>query len=168
MPRAVSLAIALAVFWILLSGYWEPLILTFGVLSIALVVYIAHRMTLTDHEGHPIHIAPKGLGYWPWLIKEIVVSNIYVARRILTGNVEPQVFATPASQSDELGQVTYANSITLTPGTVSISAREGEITVHALTRDTAEGVQSGDMDGRVCAFMGDPSPGSSQSRQEPA
>lgn len=158
MHRALSLALALAVFWVLLSGYWIPLILTFGVLSIALCVYIAHRMTLTDHEGHPIHIAPKGLVYIPWLVKEIVVSNLYVARRILANDVEPQVIVARASQSDELGQVTYANSITLTPGTVSISAREGEITVHALTRDTAEGVLGDDMNRRVCAFMGDPAP----------
>lgn len=134
------------------------MILAFGVLSIALSVYIAHRMTLTDHEGHPIHVAPKGLIYIPWLLKEIVVSNVYVARRILSNNVAPQVIVARASQSDELGHVTYANSITLTPGTVSIGVRDGEITVHALTADTAEGVLSDDMNRRVCTFMGDPEP----------
>lgn len=156
--RALSLAIALAVFWVLLSGYWLPLIIIFGIASIALTVYIAHRMDLTDREGHPIHVGARGLLHWPWLVKEIIASNIYVARRILSGNVDPQVIETRASQSDALGHVTYANWITLTPGTVSIGVREGEITVHALTPDTADGVLSDEMNARVCAFMGDPKP----------
>lgn len=158
MIQTIGLAIALTVFWVLLSGYWLPLIIALGVASIALCVFIAKRLEIADHEGHPVHLAPRGFGYFPWLIKEIVVSNIAVAKAIVTGNVRPQVLRVAASQSDELGQTVYANSITLTPGTVSIALENDEITVHALMDDTADGLRTGEMDARVCRLMGDKDP----------
>ena len=90
--------------------------------------------------------------YWPWLFWEIVKANIDVARIILKKeiSIRPLLFRTPADQKSELGQVTYANSITLTPGTVSIAVGESMIDVHALTQEAAEDVQKGHMNRRVC------------------
>lgn len=104
-----------------------------------------------------MHLTIPGLTYFPWLVKEIIVSNIAVAKAILGigAPVRPQVLRVPASQSDELGQTIYANSITLTPGTVSIGLEDNQITVHAIMDDTADGVRSGEMDQKVCALMGD-------------
>jgi multicomponent Na+:H+ antiporter subunit E len=162
--QIVALTISLILFWIALSGYWIPLILALGAASIAFSVYIAHRMDVCDEEGHPIHVALRGIGYFPWLTKEIVVSNIAVAKAILAGNVRPQVLQVHATQSDELGQVVYANSITLTPGTVTIAEANGLFTVHALMDDTADGLKSGDMNDRVCMLMdGKRAPGAVQS-----
>lgn len=158
MTRTLGLAAALTVFWVLLSGYWLPLIIAFGVASIVLCVVIAWRLDVCDHEGYPIHLTPRGVTYFPWLFKEIVVSNIAVAKAILTGNINPQVLKVQATQSDALGRTVYANSITLTPGTVSISVDDDIITVHALMDETAEGLRSGEMNARVCALMGDPMP----------
>jgi len=154
--QAIALAAALAGFWVLLSGYWLPLIIILGVASILLCVYIAHRLDVCDHEGHPVHLTLPGLTYFPWLIKEIVVSNIAVAKAIIFGGVRPQVLRVKASQSDELGQTVYANSITLTPGTVSIDVADNHITVHAIMDDTADGLRTGEMDQKVCKLMGDP------------
>ena len=159
--RAIGLAASLTAFWILLSGYWLPLILTLGVLSILLCVYIARQLGTDDEEGYPSHLLPKALlSYWPWLIKEIVVSNFMVAKAILRGGdaIHPQVLTVKASQSNELGQTVYANSITLTPGTVALAVDDDVITVHALMDETAEGLLTDDMNRRVCAFMGDPPP----------
>ncbi len=156
MTQAIALAAALAGFWVLLSGYWLPLIIILGVASILLCVYIAHRLDVCDHEGHPVHLTLPGLTYFPWLIKEIVVSNIAVAKAIIFGGVRPQVLRVKASQSDELGQTVYANSITLTPGTVSIDVADNHITVHAIMDDTADGLRTGEMDQKVCKLMGDP------------
>lgn len=158
MTQAIALAAALAGFWVLLSGYWLPLIIILGVASILLCVYIAHRLDVCDHEGHPVHLTIPGLWYFPWLVKEIVVSNITVAKAILFGGVRPQVLRVKASQSDELGQTVYANSITLTPGTVSIDVADNFITVHAIMDDTADGLRTGEMDQKVCKLMGDPVP----------
>jgi multicomponent Na+:H+ antiporter subunit E len=94
--------------------------------------------------------------YWPWLLWEIVKANLEVARLILAPRmaISPTVIKVKASQPDELGQVIYANSITLTPGTVSIDVRDATIEVHAITREMAEGLQTGEMDRRVTQMEG--------------
>lgn len=158
MFQAIALAAALAGFWVLLSGYWLTLIIILGVASIALCVLISRRLDIVDHEGHPVHLTLPGLTYFPWLLKEIVMSNIAVAKAILCGGIRPQVLSVPASQSDELGQTIYANSITLTPGTVSLAAEEGYIVVHAIMDDTADGLRTGEMNEKVCKLVGDPIP----------
>lgn len=157
MGRAFSLALVLAAVWLLLSGHYEPLILAFGAGSVALVVLIARRKGLTDQEGHPIGMLLGGLRYWPWLLVEIAKSNIAVARCILHPRlpISPTMVRVPASQRTDLGRVVYANSITLTPGTVSIRVDDDAITVHALTaagaRDLVEGRA---MDRRVSRMEG--------------
>jgi multicomponent Na+:H+ antiporter subunit E len=156
--QAIALAAALAGFWVLLSGYWLTLIVALGIASIALCVFIARRLDIVDHEGHPVHLTLPGLTYFPWLIKEIVMSNITVAKAILFGGVRPQVLRVKASQADALGQTIYANSITLTPGTVSISIDDDLITVHAIMDDTADGLRTGEMDAKVCKLVGDAVP----------
>ncbi len=157
MTQAIALALALAGFWVLLSGYWLTLIVSLGVASIILCVFLAWRMDVCDHEGHPVHLTVRGLTYFPWLIKEIMMSNIAVAKAILGGPnaVRPQILRVKANQSDDLGLTVYANSITLTPGTVSISVDDNYITVHALMNDTADGLRTGEMDDKVCVLMGD-------------
>jgi len=157
--QAIALAAALTGFWVLLSGYWLTLIVCLGIASIALCVFIARRLDIADHEGHPVHLTVRGLTYFPWLVKEIVLSNITVAKAILFGGVHPQVLRVKASQSDELGHTVFANSITLTPGTVSIACEDGHITVHAIMDETADGLRTGEMDAKVCKLMGDPQPG---------
>lgn len=159
MLQVAGLIAALSLFWVLLSGYWIPLILFLGTASILFTVYISYRMDVCDHEGFPVHVAPRGLGYFPWLIKEIVVSNIAVAKAIMTGKVQPQVMTVSADQADELGKVVYANSITLTPGTVTIAEHGGKLVVHALMNETAEGLATGEMNDRVCRLMDGVAPG---------
>lgn len=158
MVHAISLTVGLAALWWLLSGYTIPLILIFGAGSVLAVVLIAHRMDVIDHEGHPIHVTPRWLLYLPWLGKEIVNANIDVAKAILfpKGRVHTTVLRTKATQKTELGHVIYANSITLTPGTVTLAVEDGVMTVHALTRTAADGLQSGEMDRRCTAVEGAP------------
>ena len=156
MLHAISLGLVLFGTWLLLSGYFEPLLLSFGVASCLTVVWIAHRMDMVDREGHPIHLGLRMIGYWLWLIGEIVKSNFDVAKRIIDPKlpIQPNMFWTKASQHSDLGQVIYANSITLTPGTVSVRVTGGRILVHALTAESAASVEQGDMDRRVAALEG--------------
>lgn len=157
MVHAISLALVLFALWLLLSGHYVPLLIGVGALSVLLVVTIALRMDVVDREGHPIHLSLKALLYWPWLAWEIVKSNVDVARRILSPTlpISPTVIRLKASQKSELGKVIYANSITLTPGTVSIDIDGDKIEVHALTREAAQALRTGDMDRRVTRFEGD-------------
>ena len=155
MLHALSMGLVLFVLWLLLSGIFEPLLLGLGVASCIVVVYIAHRMDVIDHEGHPIHLTWRTLLYFPWLAWEIVKANIDVALAIVRPimAIEPRLLDIEAGQKDDLGRVIYANSITLTPGTVTIATEGSAFTVHALTRSAAEGLESGDMDRRVSAMV---------------
>tara|TARA_B100000029_G_scaffold483959_1_gene535656 strand:+ start:249 stop:755 length:507 start_codon:yes stop_codon:yes gene_type:complete len=161
MLRLFSLFFVLSLFWLLLSGIFSALILILGIGSIILCVFIARRMAIVDKEGHPIHLTYLiGLSYFPWLLKEIVKSNIEVAQAILKPSlpISPRIIHVPAGQNEELGQVIFANSITLTPGTVSIAHEPGRITVHALLNSTAKGLERGEMNARVCLLEGDTLP----------
>ena len=156
MARSIGLGIALFGLWLLLSGIYTPLLIILGIGSSALVAWIAHRMNVTDHEGFPIHFTWKAITYWPWLFWEIIKANLAVSRVILKKeiSIEPTLLRIPANQKSELGQVTYANSITLTPGTVSIAVGEGMIDVHALTQEAADDLKTGRMNERACRLEG--------------
>ncbi|HAA91834.1 MAG TPA: cation transporter [Rhodospirillaceae bacterium] len=147
----------LAILWLMPSGLFDNmLILGLGAASVASVLYIAHRMDVIDHEGHPIHLGWRAVAYWPWLLWEILKANLDVAKIIISPrmNIQPHIFVVNASQSSELGHVIYANSITLTPGTVTVDVEDGVMSVHALTQDAADGVKTGEMDDKVTAFEG--------------
>ena len=128
-----------------------------GVASCLLVVFLSWRMGIVDEEGVPVHLLPRASVYAPWLFKEIFKSNLDVARRSLApGRVDvgPQFFDTPTTQRSDLGRVIYANSITLTPGTVSVWVHGRAITVHAIAEEVADGLAEGEMDRRVTWLEG--------------
>ena len=157
MLRALSLAGVLAVLWLLLSGYYDqPLLLGLGVASVIAVTFIALRMDVADREGFPIHLTWRGLFYWPWLLWEIVKSNFDIALVLIRPRmpIDLSVFNVKASQKTELGRVIFANSITLTPGTVTIALEDDVLTVHALTAGSAEGLNAGEMNRRVTSMEG--------------
>ena len=155
MKHAIALALVLFGLWLLLSGYFTALLLILGVLSCVLVVWLAMRMQVLDMEGQPLHLAflPCVL-YIPWLIKEIAKANVDVVRCILSPDmpISPRVIKVPSTQRSAMTRTIYANSITLTPGTVSIDVSDDTITVHALTAASAEGVASGVMGERATAL----------------
>ena len=159
MKYGLSLGLTLFVMWMLLSGHYtvgSSLILSLGLASCAFVVAIALRMKIADREGHPIHLLVSSLRYIPWLLWAIVKSNIDVTRCILNPGlpISPTLVKVKAGQQSELGQAIFANSITLTPGTVALDVAEGEILVHALTRESAAEVADGEMDRRVALLEG--------------
>ena len=154
--RALSLIVILFAFWLLLSGFFMPFLLVMGVLSAIGVAMLGRRMDLVDHEGHPIQLSWRLISYWPWLFREIAMSAWSVARIILDPRlpISPTLVRAKTSQKTTVGLVTYANSITLTPGTISVEVTQGEILVHALTREAADGLLEGEMDRRVSRFEG--------------
>jgi len=156
MVRAISLAATLYVYWLVLSGLYTPFLLALGVASVVAALLLVRRMDVLDHETHPIHLGPGALRYWPWLLKEIVTSGWTVARIILDPRlpISPAMVRFRPTQKTEVGLVVHANSITLTPGTVSVEVSADEFLVHALTREGAEGVVTGEMDARVARMEG--------------
>ena len=154
--HAFSAVLVLFGFWLLLSGFFEPFLMTAGAVSALCIVALARRMDVIDHEGHPIHLGIRALSYWPWLLVEIVKSAWDVTRIILNPRlpVSPILVRVKTLQHTTVGVVTFANSITLTPGTISVDVGNGEILVHALTREGAASLKSGEMNRRVARLEG--------------
>lgn len=157
MKHVPALAALLVAVWFLWSGHFDSLLVSLGLASCALVVALVVRMGTVDEESVPLSGTPRLLLYLPWLAWETAKANLDVARRVLSPAmpIAPRVIEVPASQRSEAGQVLYANSITLTPGTVSMRVHEGRIEVHALTAEAAEALATGEMDRRVGRVAGD-------------
>lgn len=156
MLHLLNLAVLLSALWLLLSGHYVPLLLGLGAASVLLVVALAHRMDAIDHERVPIRLGPRLLIYWIWLAKEIAKANLAVIRLILARRpaLSPTLFWSQPLQRTDVGRVTYANSITLTPGTVSVAVEDGRLLVHALTREGAADIETDEMNRRVARLEG--------------
>ncbi len=152
--RVAGLAGFLLVFWLALSGHYTPWLVSFGVISAVFVALVARRMGLADSEGQPTHLLLRAPLYWLWLLKEIALSAWSVAKTILTPGlpITPTMTVVKASQRSAAGIATYANSITLTPGTITVGVSGNDLTIHALARDGALDLESGRMDKRVSTF----------------
>lgn len=156
LPRAVVSVLALFAFWVALSGLFTPFLLAAGMGSAIAVVWIARRMNVVDQESLPIRVAPNALWYWPWLMKEIAKSAWDVTKLVVHPRlpIEPALVRFRPTQTTDVGLCTHANSITLTPGTITVEVAAGEMLVHALTAAGAAGVLSGDMDRQATRFEG--------------
>lgn len=154
--HSFSLFIVLCLFWLLLSGFFTAFLLCAGVGSALAVVWFSRRMQLIDAEGHPIGLVLRATLYWLWLLKEIVKSAWLVSKLILDPKlpISPTLVRFKPTQRSDVGLVIHANSITLTPGTITIKADAGEFLVHGITRDSAEGCIDSDMDRRCTALEG--------------
>ena len=151
MLYVIGLTLSLTAFWLLMSGIYSPLILSLGFVSVVFVLYLTRRMDALDEDVFEFSLKRRHFSYWSWLAKEIFKANIDVSKVILSPkmNLSPRLVRVPLSQSNELATVIYANSITLTPGTVSVDIEGDEIIVHALTQELMDGLTEGDMDQRV-------------------
>ncbi len=155
MKHPAFLLVALSSAWLLWSGVYETLTLCLGAASVLFVTWLTIRIRKVD-AAEPWSFGLRLITYLPWLLWEILKSNIDVAKIILNPKmpISPRLIRVPARQTTEMGRATYANSITLTPGTISLDIRDGEILVHALIEETAAGLQTGEMGRRVCRLEG--------------
>ena len=157
MRHGLALAVVAFATWMLWSGHTEPLMLVWAAVSVGLVVLLAHRLGTLDDEGVPLQLAqPAMVPYLAWLVLQVLLSNVDVVRRIWRRDpgIDPRLLVVVPTQRTAAGRVLYANSITLTPGTVSVRMFEDEILVHALHAGTADDLAGGEMDRRVSAVEG--------------
>lgn len=159
------LGIVLAVYWLALSGYLdEPLILSFGVISIFLVIGLCIRMKIMDEETVPYLNVPRTLIYFVWLGKEIVKANVQVVKAVLSPDMEisPTMVKVPSHPKTEIGKTMFGNSITLTPGTVTVEMSEDEILVHALLEEMCDPDSFEEMARRSAKAIGEGKPSGGQ------
>lgn len=152
MRHTISLSLTLALFWLANSGHYNGLLLALGALSVLFVVFIAYRMDVIDHESQPLlHLTAKLPAYYVWLIKEVILSNIKVVKHVWLGKetIKPALKTIKSTQTTDMGKVIFANSITLTPGTVAIDLDGDDVLVHALMDEDIKALEDGAMNERV-------------------
>lgn len=156
--RVIGLAVALFAFWLLLSGHYTAWLIGAGAVTAVAIALLGIRFGFIDEEGFPLERLLAGLLYWPWLLIQIVKATLQVTRVILDPRlpIEPRLVRTKYTPRTPAGIATYANSITLTPGTITVEVdhADNEFVVHALTADGVAGLMDGEMDRRVARFEG--------------
>ena len=135
----LGLIVVLAGLWLGLSGHYDPLILTLGGISIAISVLLAARLETVDREGAPYLSPIRYLRYWFWLIIEIYKANVDVIKACLKPelDIEPALVVVKTRCETDLAKTIFANSITLTPGTVTVGIEGNKLMVHALYEASA-------------------------------
>jgi len=141
----------LTAFWLVLSGHFDPLMLALGAVSIAVVCAMAWRAELYLHRDLTARFALRLPRFFLWLGGQVFVSSLTVVRKVWSPRMDlrPVVRSTPAQDLPELSQVTYANAITLTPGTLSLDISDKLIRVHSLEQAGVDELRKGAMLSRV-------------------
>jgi multicomponent Na+:H+ antiporter subunit E len=146
--RSVTLSLLLFVFWLALSGHYTTFLVACGAIASVVIVMLTVRKQTLDEEAVPVEAMRGAIEYWPWLWLEILKSSWAVARLILGPRmaISPTMTEVDSALRTPVGLATYANSITLTPGTVTCKLSGHRLTVYALTREGALDVESGAME----------------------
>ena len=146
----LGLLVALVGFWLGMSGHYTPLLLSLGAVSVAVCLILAYRLDIIDREGSPyVRIVGFAL-YFPWLMKEIAKANWTVVKACLKAEMDiaPALVKVKTACETDLAKVTFANSITLTPGTVTVEIEGDKMLVHALYEQEAQPEAFAEMDRR--------------------
>lgn len=135
----LGLLVALTLLWLGLSGLYKTLMLSLGAVSILLSVILAYRLDILDREGSPYARLPQLMIYWVWLVVEIFKANWVVIKACLRADLDinPALVKVKTKCETDLARTVFANSITLTPGTVSVEINGDKILVHALYEEEA-------------------------------
>lgn len=144
-------SIVLYSFWLILSGHFSPLLLILGAFSVLLVAWLLRRMDRVDGTRFAPRFGFALAGYGVWLLWNLVRANIDVARRIWDPSlpVQPGWTRLPVRLSSPMQRALYANSITLTPGTLTADVHEDHFLVHSLSVEHVEDLRRGEMERRI-------------------
>ncbi|MDY6837078.1 MAG: Na+/H+ antiporter subunit E [Thermodesulfobacteriota bacterium] len=148
----VGTTLILFAFWILLSGQFDAFHLTLGAVCCTVAAYLFHDLLFANvRVGDMRVIAARFIAYIPWLIQQIVLSNLHVASVVLRPKmpIDPQIVTFKTKLETDISSVTLANSITLTPGTITMDIKDGVYYVHALDQKVADDLNAGEMEDRV-------------------
>ncbi len=156
MTRIATFFIMFA-FWVLLSGMFDAFHLSLGVLSCLLVTHFSHDLLFgQEWSSFWLRRLTGWIFYLFWLVKEIVLASLQVAYIVLHPRmlqlIDPQLVRFRTRLKRNISKVTFAQSITLTPGTIAVDMHDDEFTVYALTRSSAESLP-GEMERRVAKAL---------------
>ncbi len=146
--------------WVVLSGKFDAFHLTLGVISCGIVAFASGDLLFSAQN---VKRLPgewlRFIVYVPWLLYEIFRANIHVMRLVfhprMMDVINPQMIKFNSRLESEMARFIYANSITLTPGTITVYVSlYGAYTVHAIDDASAQGLP-GEMESRVAAIFGE-------------
>jgi len=134
-----GLLVALTAFWFALSGLTSPYFLVLAAVAILLALWLSARLGIIGRDASPYHRVLLMLPYAAWLLGQIVKSNFAVIARVVGPRhaIDPAMVRVKTQARTDLGKALFANSITLTPGTVTVDVDGDELKVHALVRENA-------------------------------
>ncbi|MFV8753416.1 Na+/H+ antiporter subunit E [Nannocystaceae bacterium ST9] len=142
--NSIVLFVSLMAFYVVLSGQvTSGFLMAAGAVCCAGITLFCRRLGIVDDEGVPHRFWWRTIVYLPYLIKEIVKSNVDALKIVWRPGplkISPQMVKVPHTCQTSYGLITYCNSITLTPGTVTVEVGERELLVHCLNQDFADGV----------------------------
>lgn len=156
MFNTLFLFIMLFATWVVFSGFFDTFFLVSGVVSCVAAIFISWKLGITTCESCRLYYRPQSIGYTFWLIKEIILSSWDVSIRMWQAepDISPKLAWVPITQKNDVGRTMLANSITLTPGTVTVLVEEDRMCIHALCNAGIDSLLAGEMDKRVAAMVG--------------
>ena len=164
MVHMTCLALVLFAFWMVLSGRTETKFVVYGILTAVVTTWVTDPLLLVPKkDGSKKYYVfgfsiPKMIMYFFWLMWQLVLANIDVLLAT-TGqelNIDPKVVRFRFKADNPMASVILANSITLTPGTVTMNVTDdGVYEIHALTVGAAAGVLDGGMQKKVADLYGE-------------
>jgi multicomponent Na+:H+ antiporter subunit E len=132
----------LGIFWVLLSGYFDGFHLVAGGICSLIVTALSYRLLFPERRSPFFRTSCRLICYVPWELWQIVLANIDVIRRVLHPRmpIAPCLIEIETPLRSEFALVTLGNSITLTPGTITVSVdpQKGRFLVHALAKEPAD------------------------------
>jgi multicomponent Na+:H+ antiporter subunit E len=157
MKAKVATFAVMLIFWIVLSGMFDAFHMTLGVVCCMLVAHFSHDLLIFGEKEEARVKGVFGLiGYLPWLFYQIILANLQVAYVVLHPRmyelIDPHVVRFKTRLRRPISKVTFAQSITLTPGTITVSIHDDEFSVYALTRSASDALP-GEMEERVARAL---------------
>ncbi len=130
----------LLLFWLLLSGIFDAFHVIAGIICSAIIALISHDLLVKGKGEKMLSKSFRFVIYLGWELWQIVLANFDVAYRVLHPKMpmDPQIIEFDTSLRSDFALVTLANSITLTPGTITIDIKDGEFLVHAIAKKPAD------------------------------
>ena len=156
-PYVVTFFIMFGV-WVILSGKFDPFHLSLGVISCAIVAYLSADLLRPSMRGLLILLV-RWVPYLLWLMKEIFKANLHVTYLVfhprMMDLIDPRIVKFQSKLEGDLALVSFANSITLTPGTITVNVSpDGDFKVHAIDKASGEPLP-GEMEARVAKAFGE-------------
>ena len=151
-------ALFLYLVWLLFTSSLETYSLIFGAIGSVIIAGITYPIFIAYHQANPKYIFPNLFHmtlYIFILIYFLYTSSAIMLKAVFTGKVSPRIVHFRTRLKSDIARMVLANSITITPGTITLDLNDDHLTVHWLFCDTSHAKAAGEqVKGRMERFIG--------------